>query len=190
MDKKVIRVGADPFPPYQYMDEHGQAAGSDYEKVAGMLRDAGYEMEITIDDWDVVEQKFMDGELDALFQVQKSPERERYYQFSPLLRNAVTEVITGKEGVQLQTYGEIVEKGLSLGVLRGYSYGKEIDGLPNACKKEYAGSGELLRDIADCKVDLGVFDQGVKEYLMGETGIDKVYSVKGLEFIRPLYIMY
>lgn len=190
MEKRVIKVGADPFPPYQYIDEYGRAAGSDYEEVSRIFQDAGYEIEVLIDDWSIVEEKFLSGELDALFQVQKNPEREEKFRFSSLLRNAVTEVITADKNLNLRTYQDIIDKGLKLGVLKGYAYGKEIDELPLSCKQEYESSEKLLRAVADGEADTGVFDQGVKAYMMEKLGLQGIYSIGELEFLRPLYIMY
>lgn len=190
MEKRVIKVGADPFPPYQYIDEDGRAAGSDYEEVSRIFQEAGYEIEVLIDEWNVVESKFLSGELDALFQVQKSPEREEKFRFSDLLRNAVTEVITADQELELKSYQEIADRELKLGVLKGYAYGKEIDELPLSCKQEYESSEKLLFAVAGREVDAGVFDQGVKTYMMEKLGIRGVYSIKALEFLRPLYIMY
>lgn len=190
MAERVIKVGADPFPPYQFINEEGKAAGSDYERVSRIFREAGYEIEVLIDEWSVVEEKFLSGELDALFQVQKSPEREEKFRFSSLLRNAVTEVLTSDKELVLRTYQEIADRGLKLGVLERYAYGKEIDELPESCKQKYESSEKLLFGIADGEVNVGVFDQGVKEYMMEKMNIQGIYPIQELEFLRPLYIMY
>lgn len=189
MLKRTIRLGADPFPPYQFINEHGEADGLDYHKVVEIFHKSGYETEVVIDEWNVVEGQFLAGKLDALFQVQKNPVREKKFQFSPLLRNAVTEVLTADKYLQIQSYHEIYEKDLKLGVLKGYSYGESLDGLPHKCKKSYGNSEELLMGIAEGKVDLGVFDQGVKHYLLEKKDIGILYPIKKLEFLRPLYIM-
>lgn len=190
MSKHIIRIGADPFPPYQFINEKGEVEGIDYEKVTDIIQKAGYEAEVVIDEWSIVEAQFLSGALDALFQVQKSPEREKKFQFSSLLRNAVTEVLTADKELKLEDYKDICKKNLKLGALKGYAYGAAIDELPEASKKYYDTSSSLLQAIAEQEVPLGVFDQGVKEYLMKQMNIQKLFSVKALEFLRPLYIMY
>ena len=43
-----IKVCADPFPPYQYVDKDGSIKGKDYELVVSRLRAAGYDPEVCI----------------------------------------------------------------------------------------------------------------------------------------------
>jgi ABC-type amino acid transport substrate-binding protein len=188
--KTKLRIGADPFPPYQYYDEDGVLRGSDYETVRAAGEKAGFEMEFIIGEWSLIEKKMSAGELDAVFQVQKTPEREERFCFSKLLRKAVTEIITGDEVLALSSCAGIPAGGLTLGVQANYSYGGEVDALDDACKKEY-GSGEaLLRAVQNREVDAGVFDRGVKNYLMEQKGIQGIRALEELSFDRPLYVAF
>lgn len=189
MKQEVLRVGADPFPPYQYLDENGDPVGSDCQRVKELLRKAGYEARVILEEWSVLEQMLYTGELDAVFQVQKTPEREKTYFFSGLLRSTVTETVTGRPSLTLGSLGEVPGKGLTLGIIDQYAYGSEVDSLPASCKRAYPTQEALLNAIADCQVDLGVFDKGVKEYLLERLG-GKVYPLENLTFLRPLYIMF
>lgn len=45
---RKLKICADPFPPYQYIDKDGCVKGRDYELVAGRLHKAGYETEVCI----------------------------------------------------------------------------------------------------------------------------------------------
>lgn len=189
MKQEVLRVGADPFPPYQYPDENGDPVGSDCQRVKELLRKAGYEARVILEEWSVLEQMLYTGELDAVFQVQKTPEREKAYFFSRLLRSAVTETVTGRPDLTLGSLKEVPGRGLTLGIIDQYAYGGEVDSLPASCKRAYPTQEALLSAIADCQVDLGVFDKGVKEYLLERLG-GKVYPLENLTFLRPLYIMF
>ena len=188
--KHNLRIGADPFPPYQYYDAAGLLRGTDYETVRAAGEKAGFHMAFLLDEWGAVEQKMLAGELDAVFQVQKNPQRAARYCFSKLLRNAVTEVITADAGLSLAGYADIPGKGLTLGVQANYSYGDAIDSLDERCKRAY-GSGEaLLRAVHAGRVDAGVFDRGVKEYLMEQLHLSGIRALEGLSFDRPLYIAF
>ena len=57
-----IRVCADPFPPYQYIDEDGQMKGSDYTLVMERLKEAGYNPEMKIAPWNEIYPEFENGE--------------------------------------------------------------------------------------------------------------------------------
>jgi len=115
--KKIILVGADPFPPYQYYDECGAIQGSDYERVHLAFQRAGYEINVILDEWLKIEGALMNQEIDAAFQVQWTSERAKNYYFSDLLRNAVTEVVTGHKNLDLKSYHEIMDQKLSVGVI-------------------------------------------------------------------------
>lgn len=81
-----IKVCADPFPPYQYVDRDGSMKGRDYELVVSRLRAAGYDPEVCIAPWDRIYREFQAGEQDVLFQAQDSPERLEKFYFSKMLR--------------------------------------------------------------------------------------------------------
>lgn len=184
---KKIKVCADPFPPYQYMDKDGSIKGRDYELVAGRLRAAGYDPEVCIGPWDRIYREFWAGEQDVLFQAQDTPERLEKFYFSKMLRYAVTEIVTANPDLlALKEYAGLA--GYKVGVIAGFANGPEIDGLPDSCKVEFQGAAQVLQGICEKKVDCGVCDQGVKEYLMA--GRPVLYPIPALTYKRPLYVMF
>lgn len=188
---RILHVGADVFPPYQYYDASGQPAGIDYDKVRRVLDRMGCEMDLFIDpEWTEVQKRFDAHVLDLAFQVQPTPERLKKFFFSDLLREAATELVSNDPQLNIRFYGEIPQKGLKLGVLAGYTNGSDIDALPADCKVEFANNEELLKMISSGVVDLGVFDQGVKAYLMKKNGITNIYAIDGMTFTRPLHVIF
>lgn len=182
-----IKVCADPFPPYQYVDKDGSIKGKDYELVVSRLRAAGYDPEVCIAEWDRIYREFQAGEQDVLFQAQDSPERLEKFYFSKRLRYAVTEIVTiNADLLALKEYAGLA--GYKVGVIAGFANGPEIDGLPDSCKAEYPGTAQVLQGIYDKEVDCGVCDQGVKEYLMA--GLPVLYPIPALTYKRPLYVMF
>ncbi|MBU5313120.1 transporter substrate-binding domain-containing protein [Tissierella carlieri] len=188
--KKIINIGADPFPPYQYYDEDGNLKGSDYENIKNKFENMGYEVNIVLDEWKIIEDNIVNKKLDAAFQVQYTKERESKYFFSNLFRNAITEVVTGNPEIKLNSYKEIEENKLTLGVIANYTYGDDIDNIDSSLKVSYKDQTELLKAINDKVVDLGIFDKGVKEYILEKEEFSNIHSIKALEFIRPLYVVF
>lgn len=184
---KKVKVCADSFPPYQYVDMDGKIKGSDYELVMKKLRLAGYEPEIHIGSWDKIYAEFEQGEQDVLFQAQDTPERLRRFFFSRLLRYAVTEVVTANSDLKgIQSFAEL--QAYRIGVISDFANGPEIDMLPDSCKTWFADSKEILQAVCDKKVDFGICDQGVREYYSGRN--DHLYSVEALVYKRPLYVLF
>ncbi|WP_406242722.1 substrate-binding periplasmic protein [Tissierella carlieri] len=188
--KKIINIGADPFPPYQYYDEDGNLKGSDYENIKNKFENMGYEVNIVLDEWKIIEDNIVNKKLDAAFQVQYTKERESKYFFSNLFRNAITEVVTGNPEIKINSYKEIEENKLTLGVIANYTYGDDIDNIDSSLKVSYKDQTELLKAINDKVVDLGIFDKGVKEYILEKEEFSNIHSIKALEFIRPLYVVF
>ncbi|GHV04320.1 hypothetical protein AGMMS50229_05450 [Campylobacterota bacterium] len=188
--KQKLTIGADPFPPYQYIDSTGVLRGSDLLIVQTAGEKAGFEIELIIDDWAVVWKRFELGELDAVFQLPKTPEREKLYLFSKLLRNANTEVITGDPSIEISALSEIETHKYTLGLIEGIAYGADADAL-NADRKIFFSNNEkLLKAISDRQVTFGIFDQGVKQFLMDKLSINNIRVISALTFIRPLFIAF
>lgn len=182
-----IKVCADPFPPYQYVDRDGSMKGRDYKLVVSRLRAAGYDPEVCIAPWDRIYREFQAGEQDVLFQAQDSPERLEKFYFSKMLRYAVTEVVTINPALlALKEYAGLA--GYKLGVIAGFANGPEIDSLPDSCKVEFPDTAQVLQGICNREVDCGVCDQGVKEYLMA--GQQVLFPIPALTYKRPLYVMF
>lgn len=188
--KKRIRVGADPFPPYQYYQADGSLVGSDYARILEICTAAGWEIDVVLKEWSDIQAMMLAGELDAAFQVQFTPERGERFYFSQLFRNAVTEIVTGKPEFSIESYEDITTRRLTLGVIEGYTNGAEIDAIDGSLKRTYPGTAALLQGISKNEVDLGVFDKGVKEYLMVQNGIKNIYVIEAMTFIRPLHVIF
>ncbi|MDR2151927.1 MAG: transporter substrate-binding domain-containing protein, partial [Helicobacteraceae bacterium] len=60
-----LKIGADPFPPYQYYDADRILRGLDYEKIKEAGAKAGFELEFIIEDWSLIEEKFSQKRLDG-----------------------------------------------------------------------------------------------------------------------------
>ncbi|MBE6031956.1 MAG: amino acid ABC transporter substrate-binding protein [Clostridiales bacterium] len=184
---RTVKVCADPFPPYQYVQEDGSLAGSDYELVFGALTKAGYKVEAVIAPWDEVMGAFEKKECDALFQVQDTPARRAAYCFSEKLRDAVTDVVKlqGKD-LAVCAYDDL--KACRLGLISGFANGADIDSLPESCKRYYNGTQEILDALYAGEIDAAVCDRGVREYLTNKD--EQIVPIAALTYKRPLYVMF
>jgi polar amino acid transport system substrate-binding protein len=185
-----LRIGADPFPPYQYYDAQGLIQGSDYERIKNAGVKAGFELEFLIEPWSLIEQQFSQKQLDAVFQLPKTPEREKQYLFSKLLRQGVTEVVTANPVLEIASINDIPRKKATLGIVDGISYGEEVEALEQRSKVTYQNNEDLLLAISKREADFGIFDQGVKQFLLEQLSINNIRAIEALTFIRPLFIAF
>lgn len=187
---KKVTVGADPFPPYQYYDDKGIIRGSDYDVVKSVLDRMDYQADYIIDDWSKIESAFSNKEIDIVFQVQKTPEREKKYYFSSKLRDATTSIITSTDRTDQKSIDELFEKGARLGVIGGYMYGDIIDSVRPDCKVSFNSLEELLQSVNSGDTEFGVVDLGVFQYLNKNNVYQNVKLLKNLNFNRPLYVCF
>lgn len=190
MERRRIKVGADPFPPYQYYDDNKVLKGLDYDKVLAVFYEASYEIDVTLEDWSIIQNQLDKGILDAAFQVQPTTDRLDKYYFSNVLREASTEVVTSRDDIHIDSYKQIETLDLKLGVITGYTNGADIDALNDEVKYAYPNPKALIIAISNNEVDVAVFDRGVKKYLMDENGISNIVSIDSMTFLRPLHVIF
>lgn len=187
---KTLIIGADPFPPYQYIDEDGNIKGSDYDIVNNVVKKLKLKAEYIIDEWSIIERKLNQNEIDAAFQVQKTPEREKRYFFSNKLRDATTSIIAAKYDTQSNNFEELLEDGSKLAVINNYKYGDVIDNISQDKKITFLDLEKLIKAVDNEEVEYGVVDLGVYNYINKDETYENVKLVDGLDFNRPLFVVF
>ena len=185
-----IKMAADPFEPYQYINEGGDVCGLDYEIVKLAFSKVNHQVSVDIMDWPSLEKLVLEGALSGGFQVQPNAQRAKLFLFSDLLRNAVTEIISMDAGLLLDSCQGIADNCYSLGVMKGYSYGDIIDSLDAECKNAFSTHEDLLFALRDGEIDFAVIDRGVRVCLSKKLGIDGIHAYCHLDFIRPLHVIF
>ncbi len=184
---KTLIVGADPFPPYQDIKTDGTVYGSDYNTVKSVIDKMGLEAQYIIKEWTLVERMFNNKEIDMIFQIQKTPEREVNWYISDKLRDAVTSIVTSTDNTDFHNINDIFNGRGKLAVIENYQYGEVIDCI-NAENKEYFKSTEdLLKAVNNAEVSYGVVDFGVFTYMNRENTYNNLKVIDSLNFYRPLY---
>lgn len=187
---KVLNIGGDPFPPYQYLDENRNVHGLDYDIVKKTVDLMGYESKFIIDEWSVIETMLKNKELDVLFQVQKTPEREKVYYFSEKLRDAVTSIVTSGDNVDYNVINDLFKDGSKLGVIENYQYGDEIDCIGVENKVQFKSLEDLCDSLNNKEIKFGVVDLGVFNFLNKENIYKNIKVIEKLNFNRPLYVVF
>lgn len=188
---KTLIVGADPFPPYQYIDDDGNIQGSDYATVKSIIDKMGYPAKFIIDEWSIIEKKFRNKEIDLVFQVQKTPEREKCFYFSHKLRDAVTSIVTAvSDPKKYNSIDDLFVDNAKIGVLKGYQYGEVIDSIPTEHKEFFSLTEELLDSVNKGVTKFGVVDLGVFNYLNRDGKYAALKVLEKFNFNRPLYVAF
>lgn len=187
---KTLRIGADPFPPYQYYDDNGQIQGTDYLTVKAVVEKMGYKAEYIIDDWSKIEKMLIDKEIHMAFQVQKTPEREKLYYFSDKLRDAKTVIVTSSDNIHHQNIDDLFVDGSKLGVIENYKYGDIIDSIEEGNKTNYKSLEDLLNEVDNGLISYGVADYGVYNFMNKGNVYKNLVIMENLIFNRPLFVVF
>lgn len=79
----TILIAAEPdYPPYCSIDEDGNAQGFAIDIFKAVARASGFEVKIKIGLWNTIKQDLINGQLDALPVVGRTPEREEIFDFT------------------------------------------------------------------------------------------------------------
>ncbi|MBU0970467.1 MAG: transporter substrate-binding domain-containing protein [Proteobacteria bacterium] len=120
-----ITLGYAEFPPYEYR-ENGTPAGIQVEIVKILCQRAGIPLELVYLPFKRAYMEAKNGSIDGLFNFYKTEERLAAFDYTdPLIENPL--VFFVKKESQL-TYTRLEDlKGLKVGVMQGYTYGREFD---------------------------------------------------------------
>ncbi len=189
---KTVKLVADPYPPYQY-EENGIIKGVDHDIITRAFKEHGIEMETRLFKWDVCIEQMEKRKADGIFQITRTPEREKIFLFSKPLRTARTVFYrNAKSSLDLIKDIELSVQleGYRLGVLAGYSYDFIIDSLNKSLKVEVDNQESLLEGLKREEFDLAIMDIGVAAYLMKKTNINCIEMVEGYEIKRRLHVAF
>ncbi len=123
-----VRVGFFPFEGYYAVDASGERSGYGYELLQLIAQHANlsYTYVDNVASWDEMEQMLLDGRLDMLTSVQKTPEREEKFAFSETPISTSSTMMTVKSGnTRIETGDYSTYGGIRVGVIRGNSHAQK-----------------------------------------------------------------
>ena len=189
---EVVQLVADPYPPYQYM-EGGSVRGVDHDIIAAAFREHGIDTSTHLLPWDDCVQRLRDDMAHGIFQIARTPEREKEYIFSKPLRAAETVFYRRTEDrITFRRDTGVLEqvKKYRIGVVKGYSYAPLINGLGEPFRIAMDSQEALLAGLREKEVDLAIIDRGVAEYLTHKMGIGDIDRAGGYEITRQLHVAF
>lgn len=82
-ERPIIIVGDDKdYPPYSFLDEHGNPTGFNVELITAAANAMGYDVHIKLDNWVSVRHALEEGDIDVISGMFYSIDREHTYRFS------------------------------------------------------------------------------------------------------------
>jgi polar amino acid transport system substrate-binding protein len=179
---KELVIGADleDYPPYSYW-KNGQVKGIGPEIINRVAENIGVKIRYQGIKWGDFPGLIEKGEINAVMPLFKTGEREQilYFPINGLVAEKNYFITWKNSGIKYS--GDMRDlKGISIGVVKNYSYGENFDKAEYLKKKSYPGVELLMINLKNKKVKVAIGEYRVIQYFIKELGIsDKV------EFLEP-----
>ncbi|MDK2126991.1 substrate-binding periplasmic protein [Parachitinimonas caeni] len=151
----TLRCVTKDYPPLEYANANGQAAGITYNIVAPILKKMGYGLEVEVLPWVRALELVRTGQRDCVFSIFKTPEREAFLDYSKEVVVPQVVYVYARKGHKISFSGDLAElKGMKVGVQHGFNYGLKFDAYKNQLDLDVAFSFEQnFRKLALGRID-------------------------------------
>lgn len=190
---KTITVALDPlgYRPYYY-NEEGKVKGAVIEIVEHLSKQLGHTIEYKEYPWARMQHYLRKGRVDLLLVYLKTPERLEYAYFPITPTFYETYYLYASTHNPKAFDGHLRSlTGLSIGEVRGYSYGEEYDSFALLDRFKVGSEGQLLRMLLKNRVDLVIANQAVMNVHLKALQVEnKIHKVTPMIAKTPAYFAF
>jgi polar amino acid transport system substrate-binding protein len=125
----VLRVGWEPYAPFTFADERGEATGADVDLIQAIAGEVGCRVELAELPWARILKEVERGKLDVSTSTSWTEEREAWALFSKPYRETEIAIYVRRGEIprfNLQSLADVPAQHLRLGVIVDYYYGEEL----------------------------------------------------------------
>jgi len=108
--KRIVFGGDAQYPPYEFLDEHGEPTGFTVELTRALAEVMGMEIEIRLGPWEEIMEEFKKGGVDVMQGISYSKERARRYEFSQAYTLIHHSIFTRKETLGVSSLPHLAGK--------------------------------------------------------------------------------
>lgn len=126
----TLRVGWEPYAPFTFADERGEATGADIDLITAIADEIGCAVVPVELPWARIVKEVEQGTLDVSTSTSQTPERSQWALFSQPYRETEIAIYVRRGEVPrfaLQELADIPEQQLRLGVIVDYYYGEALE---------------------------------------------------------------
>lgn len=185
-----IVVCEENFPPYNFIKDQVKT-GIDTEIVLAVLNEIGVQADHQVYPWNRVVHMVDTGEADFAYQFVGTPERMAKYELVGPFRTGKTVFVTpAGRNLNYNTLEDL--KGLTVGIVQGFSYSQEFDSATGFTKVASATNNQtLVRMVAAGRSDAAIGDYNTLRYLAQQEGVaDKIAFLPKPHKEVPRYIAF
>lgn len=150
---RVIKLLAEPWPPYVIVDAKGEVSGADVEVTRAVLEGMGYQVQIVIRPWRRVLSEAQSLQADGVIDLFYKKERESWvvYPVEPLSVSGEVIFSLKRKPVRYDSLASL--KGLRIGIQQDYFYGYEFDRATQFKKIAMTGTDNIAKQLTLLQMD-------------------------------------
>ena len=177
------------YPPYEYMDK-GQLQGFEIYVIKEVCKRMQVDPAFRVYPWNRALYMVKTGHADAIFSLFKNSERlEFLYYPAQNISYEHNIIIARKEWTRnISKISDL--NGLSVGVIAGYSYGKEFDEYNDMNKEACQNPENLLEKLKGKRMDVAVINDFVFRDLRRKLGYGVDFKILCTISTEPLYVAF
>jgi polar amino acid transport system substrate-binding protein len=190
VEPPTLHLVFEDYPPYEFLDQ-GQPTGIHVSLLREVAERLNIRLRLESLPWlraiDLAEH----GEVDGIFSLFRTAERERFLVFpeQPLSLETNVLLTSARRPVAVARRDDL--RGLSVGVVAGNAYGAWFDSADWIDRQPVTGSERLLLKQADARTDVSVSNVSVARFLIERLQLQEQILV--LDFViseEPLYVAF
>lgn len=179
-DKKLIRIAlAENFQPYYYQDENGVFQGASFEISETVLKNLGYQTQITqFPSMKVALREIELGNQDLNVNLTITPEREKIARFTQTPHIFETQNIIVRADSSISYSGSLDElTDYRIGINYGWTYGPEFDRNKKLDRVYVNNSPEQLRNLLSGRFDIAINNPQFFSHLAKDVGAKNGFKI-------------
>ena len=178
-----VTLGYVDFPPYEYQKDN-EPEGILVDIVKQIFRKAKIPLDLKYLPFKRALLNTKEGKLDGLFNFYKTAARVPFYDYSkPIIKNYLVFFVHKDSKIKYKSLEDLV--GLRVGVIRGYTYGKEFD--TSSLFKKQSNNSHIanFKKLKLGRIDIYPCDSIVGKYLIRKNNLYSEFKV----LPKPLKVM-
>lgn len=177
------------YPPYEYIDK-GQLQGFEIEVIKEACKRMHVEPVFRVYPWNRAIHMVKTGQADAIFSLFKNSERLEFLYYPAQNISYENNIIIAREDWDIKISKVDDLQGLSVGVISGYTYGKEFEDFQEMTKEECNSPENLLYKLVAGRMDVAIINDFVFRSLRRDTENRKSFKILFTVSSEPLYVAF
>ncbi|HEY9111798.1 MAG TPA: EAL domain-containing protein [Rhodanobacteraceae bacterium] len=168
-------VGDGNYPPYMFVDSAGQLQGYEVDMWRLFQAHTGIQVDLVPMDRISAQQELQAGKADVIDLVDRTPSRERLYDFSKPYATLQVGIYVDRRIRGVHDAGSL--RGFPIGVERGDGCAEKLQSLGFTDLHEYSRYRDMVQDAARGNLRMFCMDEGPADYfLYRDSALDRFYG--------------